>query len=67
MGAFLELLEATARHAADYPVGPPSYDVLLTLGHMYVSRSLHVMLNAVLVKSPVERYVVRAEGPGNLL
>lgn len=38
-GAFLELLEATARHAADYLVGPPSYDVLLTLGHMYVSRS----------------------------
>ena len=24
------------RHTADYPVGPPSYNVVLTLGHMYV-------------------------------
>jgi len=37
--AFLDLLElciSTVRHAADYPPGAPSYDVLLTLGHMYV-------------------------------
>ena len=37
--AFLELLElciSTVRHTADYPVGPPSYNVVLTLGHMYV-------------------------------
>ena len=24
------------RHAVDYPPGAPSYNVLLTLGHMYV-------------------------------
>jgi len=38
-GAFIELLElciSTVRHAADYPVGPPSYNVVLTVGHMYV-------------------------------
>jgi ATP adenylyltransferase len=37
--AFLELLDlciSTVRYAADYPAGPPSYNVLLTLGHMYV-------------------------------
>jgi len=37
--AFLELLElciSTVRHTADYPVGPPSYNVVLTLRHMYV-------------------------------
>ena len=37
--AFLDLLElciSTVRHAADYPPGAPSYNVLLTLGHMYV-------------------------------
>jgi len=37
--AFLELLElciSTVRHAVDYPAGPPSYNVVLTLGHMYV-------------------------------
>ena len=37
--AFLDLLElciSTVRLAADYPLGAPSYNVLLTLGHMYV-------------------------------
>jgi ATP adenylyltransferase len=37
--AFIELLElciSTVRHAPDYPTGAPSYNVLLTLGHMYV-------------------------------
>jgi ATP adenylyltransferase len=37
--AFVELLElciSTVRHSVDYPVGAPSYNVLLTLGHMYV-------------------------------
>ena len=47
--AFLELLElciSTVRHAADYPAGPPSYNVVLTLGHMYVFprlREAHVL------------------------
>jgi ATP adenylyltransferase len=38
-GAFVDLLDlciSTVRHTADYPVGPPSYNVVLTLGHMYV-------------------------------
>ena len=37
--AFLDLLDlciSTVRHAPDYPPGAPSYNVLLTLGHMYV-------------------------------
>jgi ATP adenylyltransferase len=48
-GAFLELLElciSTVRHAADYPVGPPSYNVVLTLRHMYVFprlRDAHIL------------------------
>jgi ATP adenylyltransferase len=29
------------RHTADYPVGPPSYNVVLTLGHTYVIPRLH--------------------------
>jgi ATP adenylyltransferase len=47
--AFLELLElciSTVRHTADYPAGPPSYNVVLTLGHMYVFprlRETHVL------------------------
>jgi ATP adenylyltransferase len=39
IAAFIELLElciSTVRHTADYPVGPPSYNVVLTLEHMYV-------------------------------
>ena len=32
----LELCISTVRHAADYPPGVPSYNVLLTLGHIYV-------------------------------
>jgi len=38
-GAFIELLDlciSTVRHTADYPIGLPSYNVVLTLGHMYV-------------------------------
>jgi len=48
-GAFVELLDlciSTVRHAADYPAGVPSYNVLLTLGHMYVFprvREAHVL------------------------
>jgi ATP adenylyltransferase len=47
--AFLDLLElciSTVRHAADYPAGPPSYNVVLTLRHMYVFprvREAHVL------------------------
>ncbi|KAI9450350.1 hypothetical protein F5148DRAFT_1301205 [Russula earlei] len=43
-GAFLELLDlciSTVRHAADYPAGAPSYNVLLTLRHMYVFPRRH--------------------------
>jgi len=42
--AFLDLLGlciSTVRHAADYPPGAPSYNVLLTLGHMYVFPRRH--------------------------
>jgi len=48
-GAFVELLDlciSTVRHAADYPAGVPSYNVLITLGHMYVFprvREAHVL------------------------
>ncbi|KAI0305733.1 hypothetical protein B0F90DRAFT_1098460 [Multifurca ochricompacta] len=37
--AFVELLDlciSTARHAEDYPPGPPSYNFLLTHEHMYI-------------------------------
>lgn len=52
VGAFLELLDlciSTVRHAAqaeDHPTGAPSYNVLLTLQHMYVfprRRETHVL------------------------
>ncbi|KAI0270762.1 hypothetical protein BGY98DRAFT_1091270 [Russula aff. rugulosa BPL654] len=80
IGAFIELLElciSTVRHTADYPVGPPSYNVVLTLGHMYahllaVTRE-PLGVNALgfagllLVKSPAELEAVKAEGPGNVL
>ncbi|KAJ3566520.1 hypothetical protein NP233_g6952 [Leucocoprinus birnbaumii] len=38
-GAFLSLLDlviSTIRHAPDYPVGNPSYNVILTLEHMHL-------------------------------
>ncbi|KAI0254039.1 ATP adenylyltransferase-domain-containing protein [Lactifluus subvellereus] len=37
--AFVDLLDlciSTVRHATDYPAGTPSYNVVLTLAHMYV-------------------------------
>jgi hypothetical protein len=34
-GAFLELFEVSAA-GSGLPSGPPSYNVVLTLGHMYV-------------------------------
>lgn len=51
MEAFLELLDlciSTVRHAAGYPTGAPSYNVLLTLGHMYVfprQREVHRIIS----------------------
>ncbi|TFY80467.1 hypothetical protein EWM64_g3545 [Hericium alpestre] len=39
--AFLELLDlaiSTVRHIEDHPVGMPSYNVVLTPGHLFVSR-----------------------------
>ncbi|KAH9979160.1 hypothetical protein BJV74DRAFT_780499 [Russula compacta] len=50
-GAFLELLDlciSTVRHTAGYPTGAPSYNVLLTLGHMYVfprQREVHHIIS----------------------
>ena len=37
--AFIELLDlcfSTVRHDESYPSGPPSYNILLTLEHMYL-------------------------------
>jgi ATP adenylyltransferase len=45
--AFLELCISTVRHAADYPPGAPSYNMLLMLVHMYVfsrRRDAHVLV-----------------------
>ncbi|KAI0318386.1 HIT-like domain-containing protein [Amylostereum chailletii] len=48
-GAFIQLLDlciSTVRHAPDYPVGPPSYNVIITLKHIYVIpriRETHVL------------------------
>jgi len=42
--AFLDLLElctSTVRHAADYSSGAPWYNVLLTMGHIYVFPRRH--------------------------
>ena len=42
--AFLDLLElciSTVHHAADYPRGAPSYNVLLRPGHLYVFPRRH--------------------------
>jgi len=43
-GVLLDLVElciSTVRHMADYPVGASSYNMLLTLGHMYVFPRRH--------------------------
>jgi sulfate adenylyltransferase (ADP) / ATP adenylyltransferase len=60
--AFVELLElciSTVRHAADYPTGAPSYNVLLTLGHMYIFPRRH---EAHVLTSSRERLGVNALG-----
>jgi len=62
VGAFLDLLElciSTVRHAADYPAGAPSYNVLLTLGHMYVFPRRH---DAHVLAASRERLGVNALG-----
>ncbi|KAH9957949.1 ATP adenylyltransferase-domain-containing protein [Russula dissimulans] len=73
-GAFVELLDlciSTVRHAADYPAGVPSYNVLLTLGHMYVfprAREAHVLAGLVSVSGELgERVPVNALGFAGLL
>ena len=66
-GAFLELLEATARHAADHPVGTAVVRRPARARTHVRLPQLHVMLEAARFKSPAGRYVVRAEGPGSLL
>ena len=55
-GAFIELLDlciSTVRNTADYPVGPPSYNVVLTLGHMYVFPRLRETHQLAVTREPL--------------
>jgi len=56
--AFMNLLDltiATIRHDPDYPAGPPSYNVLMTLDHMFIfpRRQEEYMLCEGRIKLPV--------------
>ena len=62
----LDLCISTVRHAADYPAGVPSYNVLLTLGHMYVfprRREAHLLA----VEGEPQRVSINALGFAGLL
>jgi len=65
----LDLCISTVRHAADYPAGVPSYNVLLTLGHMYVfprRREAH-LLAAVSGEREPQRVSINTLGFAGLL
>jgi len=68
--AFLDLLELcikTVRHTADYLPGAPSYNVLLTLGHMYVfprRHNAHVLAGFLLVTRQESRLARGGSGRG---
>ena len=45
--ALLDLAISTARHTPDHPIGTPSYNVVVTLEHMYVvprKQESHVLI-----------------------